>query len=79
MKKSKLQSWKNFGYKLDSNYWQANKVFSQILIHQRPKWSLTQQCGVILDRWKEYFEDVLNPVTITSSNTQELQLEEKTE
>jgi len=25
--KSKMQSWENFGHKLDTTYWQANKVF----------------------------------------------------
>jgi len=27
VKKTKMHSWDNFGYELDSNYWQVNKVF----------------------------------------------------
>jgi len=29
VRKFKMQSWENFGHKLDFNYWQANMVFWQ--------------------------------------------------
>ena len=77
VKKFKMQSWKHFGLKLDSNYWQANKLFWQTIQRlpgegSHTARSIKEQNGVllsnekdILDRRREYFNDFLNPVTIT--------------
>jgi len=32
-----MQTWQKFGHKLDSNYWQANKVFWQTIRRPRSK------------------------------------------
>ena len=70
VKKFKEKSWEEFGHRLDSNYFSANKVFWQTIRRLRGKRSsikdsdgniLTDE-NKILSRWREYFEDLLNPV-----------------
>ena len=74
---SEMHSWNNFGRKMDSNYWKATKMFKQTIRLLRWKRfhsdrSIKEENGVllrnekdILDSWREYFKDLLNPVTIT--------------
>ena len=90
VKKFKEKSWKEFGRRLDSNYFSANKVFWQTICCLRGKKSsvkdsikdfaaniLTDE-NEILSRWREYFEDLLNPVKALTCDTQEvIQLEEE--
>ena len=70
-----------FGCRLDSNYFSANKVFWQTIRRLRGKRSsvtysikdsasniLTDE-NEILSRWSEYFEDLLNPVKTSTSDT----------
>ena len=74
VKKSKEKSWEEFGRRLDSNYFSANKLFWQTIRRLRGKrssitYSIKDSDGniltdenEILSRWREYFEDLLNPV-----------------
>jgi len=68
---------------LDSNYSSANKVFWQTIRRLRGKRSnssssikdlsgniLSDENG-ILSRWREYFEDLLNPAEATNDDTHE--------
>ena len=81
VKKSKEKSWEEFGRRLDSNYFSANKVFWQTIRRLRGKRSsitysikdsdsniLTNE-NEILSRWREYFEDLLNPVKASTRDT----------
>ena len=81
VKKSKEKSWEEFGRRLDSNYFSANKVFWQTIRRLRGKRSsvtysnkdsdgniLTDE-NEILSRWREYFEDLLNPVKTSTRDT----------
>ena len=88
VKKSKIQSWENFGHKLDFNYWQANKMFWQTTRRlcgkrsdtaksiKKTKCCLTQQWeGPI---WQtENIKYLLNLVTITPLETHEVHLREE--
>ena len=69
---------------MDSNYFSANKVFWQTIRRLRGKKSsvtystkgsggniLTDE-NEILSRWREYFEDLLNPVKASTRDTQEV-------
>ena len=70
-----------FGRRLDSNYSSANKVFWQTICRLRGKnlsttTSIKDSAGnmlrdknVILSRRREYFEDLLNPVKATHTDT----------
>ena len=81
VKKSKEKSWEEFGRRLDSNYFSANKVFRQIIRRLRGKrssvtYSIKDSAGSILtdeneilSRWREYFEDLLNPVKALTRDT----------
>jgi len=83
IKKPKMHSWENFKHKLDFSYQQANKVFYQSIRRFRHKRSVIansindQTCVPLsneedmLGRWREYINDVLSPVTLTLSETQE--------
>ena len=81
VKRSQEKSWEEFGCRLDSNYFSANKVFWQTICHSRGKRSsitysikdsdrniLTDE-NEILSRWREYFEDLLNPVKASTCDT----------
>ena len=84
VKKSKEKSWEEFGRRLDSNYFSANKVFWQTIRRLRGKRSsitysikdfdvniLTDE-NEILSQWREYFEDSLNPVKALTRDTHEV-------
>ena len=71
IKKSKEKSWEEFGCRLDSNYFSANKVFCQIIRRLRGKRSSVSYsikdsaCNILTDeseilaRWRENFKDLL--------------------
>ena len=81
VKKPKEKSWEEFGRRLDSNYFSANKVFWQTirrLLGKRSSitYSIKDSDGniltddnEILSRWREYFEDLLNPVKASTRDT----------
>ena len=70
----KERAWKEFGERLDDGFKTANKVFWQTIRRLRGKRSRAAFCiedsnGVtrkdqdtILNRWRDYFSDLLNPV-----------------
>ena len=70
-----------FGRRLDSNYFSANKVFWQTIRRLRGKrssitYSIKDSDGniltdenEILSRWREYFEDLLNLVKASTRDT----------
>ena len=78
---SKERSWKEFGRRLDSNYSSANKVFWHTIRRLRgkslsTKTSIKDSTGNILrgekeifSHLREYFEDWLNPVKATPTDT----------
>ena len=81
VKMSKERSWVEFGHRLDSNYLSANKLFWQTICRLRGK-SLSTTTSIkdstgnifrdekeILSRWREYFEDLLNQVKTTPTDT----------
>ena len=84
VKKSKEKSREEFGRQLDSNYFSANKVFWQTIRRLRGKrssvsYSIKDSAGniltdenEILSRWREYFEDLLNPVKASTRDTHEM-------
>ena len=84
VKKSKEKSWEEFGRRLDSNYFSANKVFWQTIRRLRGKsasvtYSIKDSAGNILtdgneifSRWREYFEDLLNLVKASIRGTYKL-------
>ena len=67
---------------MDSNFSSANKVFWQTIRRLRGKrsnatasikdsaGSILKDENEILSRWREYFEDLLNPVKATTNDTQ---------
>ena len=79
--KSKEKSWEEFGRRLDSYYFSAHKVFWQTIRRLRGKrssntYSIKDSAGDILtndneifSRWREYFEDLLNPVKASTRDT----------
>ena len=81
VKKSKEKSWEKFGRRLDSNYFSTNKVFWQTIRRLCGKrssvtYSIKDSAGniltdenEILSRWREYFEDLLNPVKESTCDT----------
>ena len=81
VKKSKEKSWEEFGCRLDSNYFLANKVFWQTIRRLRGKrssvtYSIKDSAGSILrdeneilSRWREYSEDRSNPVKVSTRDT----------
>jgi len=87
VKNNIIQSWATFGHKLDSNYWGS---YQSILVNQptSPRQEITTARSIkdqndvslsnedILGRWREYYEDLLNPITsIPPMDTQEIHLE----
>ena len=89
VKQSKEKSWEEFGQKLDSDYRSANKVFKQIIHHLRGRRTqiatfikdtndvfLKHQKG-ILNCWREYFCELLNPVIVQHLETSEKQFGKK--
>ena len=76
VKQSKEKPWEVFGQKLDTDYRSANKVFWKTIHHLRGKRTpvatfienansvLLKQQKEILNRWRKYFCDLLNPVTV---------------
>ena len=84
VKKSKEKSREEFDRRLDSNYFSANKVFWQTICRLRGKrssitYSIKDSDGniltdenEILSRWREYFEDFLNPVKASNRDTHEV-------
>ena len=89
VKKSKEKTWEEFGRQLDSNYKSANKVFWQTIRRLRGNRSVStksikdSQGNIlsdekdILSRWREYFEDHLNPVKDVATDTQEIHFGEE--
>ena len=85
VKKSKEKSWEEFGCRLNSNYFSANKVLWQTIRHLRGKrssvtYSIKDSAGNILtdenkvlSRWREYFEDPLNPARALTRNIHEVE------
>ena len=83
VKKSKEKSWEEFGRRLDFNYFSTNKVFWQTIRRLRGErsrvtHSIKDSAGrilmdenEILSRWREYFEDLLNPVKASTHDTHE--------
>ena len=79
--KAKEKSWEELDCRLDSNYFSANKVFWQTIRRLRGKrssitYSIKDSDGniltdenEILSRWREYFEDLLNPVKASTCDT----------
>ena len=84
VKKSKVKSWEEFGRRLDSNYFSANKVFWETIRRLRGKrssvtYSIKDSASnvltienEILSRWREYFEDLLNPVKASTRDIHEV-------
>ena len=81
VKISKERSWKLFGRRSDSNELSANNIFWQTIRRLRAKnlnttTSIKDSTGTILrnekeifSRWREHYEDLLNPVTSTITET----------
>ena len=73
---------------MDDNFKMANKVFHQNILRLRGKISQAvffiegsngvtlKYQGAILNRWGEYFRDLLNPVDATSTQIHKEQVEE---
>ena len=88
VKLSKERAWKEFGERLDDDFKTANKVFWQTIRRLRGKRSraalfIEDSNGVtlrdqdaILNRWREYFSDLLNPVDATPIQIHEEQVGE---
>ena len=88
VKLSKERAWKEFGERLDDDFKTANKVFRQIIRRLRGKRSraalfIEYSNGVtlkdqdaILNRWRDYFSDLLNPVNATPTQIHEKQVGE---
>ena len=84
VKKSKEKSWEEFGRRLDSNYFSANKVFWLTIRRLRGKRSsvtysmkgsadnILADENEIVSRWREYFDDVLNSVKASTRDTHEV-------
>ena len=84
VKKSKEKSCEEVGRRLDFNYFSANKVFWQTIRRLHGKRSsitnsikdsagsiLTDE-NEILSRWREYVEDLLNPIKALTRDTHEV-------
>ena len=84
VKPSKEKSWEEFGRRLDSNYFWANKVLRQTICRLRGKrssvtYSAKGSAGKILkdknetiSRWSEYFKDLLNLVKASTRDTEKV-------
>ena len=88
VKLSKERAWKEFGERLDDDFKMANKVFWQTIRRLRGKRSQTaffiegsngvalKDQDAILNRCREYFSNLLNPVNATSTQIHEEQVGE---
>ena len=88
VKLCKERAWKEFGERLDDDFKTANKVFWQTIRRLRGKRSraalfIEDSNGVtlkdqdaILNRWRDYFSDLLNPVDATPIQIHEEQVGE---
>ena len=88
VKLPKERAWKEFGERLDDDFKTANKVFWQTIRRLRGKRSraaffIEDSNGVtlkdqdaILNRWRDYFGDLLNPVDATPTQIHEEQVGE---
>ena len=88
VKLSKKRAWKEFGERLDDDFKTANKVFWQSIRRLRGKRSraaffiedsdgvILKDQDVILNRRRDYFSDLLNPVDATSTQIHEEQVVE---
>ena len=88
VKLCKERAWKEFGERLDDDFKTANKVFWQTIRRLRGKRSrvaffIEDSSGVtlkdqdaILNRWRDYFSDLLNPVDATPIQIHEEQVGE---
>ena len=88
VKLSKERAWKEFGERLDDDFKTASKVFWQTIRRLRRKRSraalfIEDANGVtlkdqdtILNRWRDYFSDLLNPVDATPIQIHEEQVGE---
>ena len=88
VKLSKERAWKEFGERLDHDFKTANKVFWQTIRRLREKRSRAaffiedsngvtlQDHDAILNRWRDYFSDLLNPVDATPIQIHEEQVGE---
>ena len=77
---------KEFGERLDDDFKMANKVFWQTIRHLRRKRSRAafliegsngvtlKDQGAILNRWRKYFSDLLNPLVAASTQNHEEQV-----
>ena len=84
----KKRVWKDFEERLDDDFKTANKVFWQTIRRLRGKrpraaFFIEDSNGVtlknqdaILNRWRDYFSDLLNPVNATSIQIHEDQVGE---
>ena len=82
VKLSKERAWKEFGERLDDDFITANKVFWQTIRslsgkRSRAAFFIEDSNGVtlkdqdaILNRWKDYFSDLLNPVDADATPVQ---------
>ena len=88
VKLSKKRAWKEFGERLDDDFKTVNEVFWQTIRRLRGKKSraaffIEGSNGVtlkdqdaILNRWRDYFGDLLNPVDTTPTQSHEEQVGE---
>ena len=88
VKLSKERAWKEFGERLDDDFKTANKVFWQTirrLLGKRSRAALfiedsngvtLKDQDTILNRWRDYFSDLLNPVDATPIQIHEEQVGE---
>ena len=85
----KKDSWEEFGQNSDTDYRWTNKVFWQTILGLRRKQTLVatfiedansvflKHQTSILNCWKEYFCELLNPVTVQHLETSTEQIGEK--
>ena len=88
VKLSKERAWKESGERLDDDFKTANKVFWQTICRLRGKRSraacfiedsngvILKDQDAILNRWRDYFSDLLNPVDATPTQIHEEQVGE---
>ncbi|KAI3364112.1 hypothetical protein L3Q82_010940 [Scortum barcoo] len=80
---AKTQVWEEFGEAMEEDYWSASKRFWQTVrrLRRGKQYSantvysaggeLLTSTGDIVGRWKKYFEDLLNPTDLPSSEEAE--------
>ena len=89
VKLSKERAWKEFAQRLDDDFKEANKVCWQTIRRLRGKrcqaaFLIGDSHGVtlkyqddVLNRWRKYLSDLLNPVDATPTQIYEEQVEER--